>query len=230
MMTFSSVLFERLTDDALPLEERLEALVAIVQGDNLDALMALVPLFEECALPSELLACLALALGEWGSIIAVETLIKAFNRETLPLQLRCYVLQGLARTEAPEALECLVEALKHDNNDVFSTAAEQLKQFGVLAIDVLCDVLAAGAPDAQCVAIWQLGELKAPQALGVINRVMSNPDTHLDVLALCVWALGRIGEATPTVLHLLDWALKHAEPEVRVRAQSARRKLTQALN
>jgi hypothetical protein len=57
------------------------------------------------------------------------------------------------------------------------------------------------------------------------NALLFGTDTHRDAQALCVWAVGRIGQHTPQVAPFIQWALAHPEPEVKVRAMAAKRKL-----
>lgn len=217
----------QLKNKNLRIEERLEALANLIKSEEyLDTFYKLLPLFEatEETHPS-ILAGLALALGEWGSETAVDALIKQYQAETTSLDQQLFCLQGLARTQNDRALAVVIGALSSPNNQVFSTAAEQLKQFGVLAIPALCEVLETGEPDAQCVAVWHLGELKALPALEALLIYLKREDAHVDVSALCIWALGRIGEASVEVLEAVNVALQHPEPEVRVRAKAAKQKL-----
>jgi HEAT repeat protein len=217
----------QLKNKNLRIEDRLDALAKLVKSEEyLDNLYKLLPLFEatEETHPA-ISAGLALALGEWGSQTAVDALIKQYQAKSTSLEQQAFCLQGLARTQNEQALSVLISALSSPNNHLFSTAAEQLKQFGVLAIPALCAVLETGEPDAQCVAVWNLGELKALPALEALLQYLNREDAHVDVSALCVWALGRLGEASVAVLKALEKALQHPEPEVRVRAKAAKQKL-----
>ena len=222
----------QLKNKNLRVEERLEALANLIKSEEyLETFYKLLPLFEatEETHPS-ILAGLALALGEWGSEIAVEALIKQYQAETTSVEQQAFCLQGLARTQHEKALPVVLGALASSSNHLFSTAAEQLKQFGVIAIPALCEVLETGEPDAQCVAVWNLGELKAKPALGAILIYLNREDAHVDVSALCIWALGRLGEASIEVMEAVNKALLHAEPEVRVRAKAAKQKLIPNMN
>lgn len=210
----------------LRVEERLAALAQLIKSEEqLETLYQLIPIFEDTSLHPSMQAGLALALGEWASDTAVHVLIKQYQSETTPIEQQVFCLQGLARTQHAQALPVVLSALKSPSNQLFSTAAEQLKQFGVMAIPALCEVLQTGEPDAQCVAVWNLGELKAKPALSSILAYLNQAETHVDVAALCVWALGRLEEASTDVMTALEAALQHPEPEVRVRAKAAKQKL-----
>ena len=222
----------QLKNKNLRIQERLEALANLIKSETaLETFYQLLPLFEATdeTHPS-ILAGLALALGEWGSEAAVNALINQYQAASTSVDQQLFCLQGLARTQNEKALTVVIGALTSPNNQVFSTAAEQLKQFGVLAIPALCEVLETGDPDAQCVAVWQLGELKALPALEALLIYLKREDAHVDVSALCIWALGRLGEASVAVLEAVNHALQHSEPEVRVRAKAAKQKLMPHMN
>jgi HEAT repeat protein len=150
----NTVVLSLIANSTAPMPQRMDALLGLVTSNNLDELMGLLPLFTDPHLDEDMRHAIALALGEWASISAIEALLACANNPQTNPALLGYCLQGLARTKTPEALPCLIEALKHSDNNVFGTASEYLKYFGELAIDPLCDVLKTGETDAQCVAIW----------------------------------------------------------------------------
>jgi HEAT repeat protein len=145
--------------------------------------------------------------------------------------LRQYALEALVATQQPEVLPWLIEALADEDNAVFGAAAQGLGQFSTQAVPVLCELLSNpnAAPDARCVAAWQLGEVAGHEAVPVLVAQLraANPT---DVLALCLWALGEIGHHSPEVLAVLQWGKQQADPEIRLRAEAALKKVVRAFN
>jgi HEAT repeat protein len=148
-----------------------------------------------------------------------------------PLMRRC-AIQTLIDSQNPDLIAWLLPCLQHQDKNVFADAAQALGQFGYAALPYLGQLLADDTlpPDAQCVAAWQLGELKSFSALPMLIPVVSNPDRHTDVRALAVWALGQIGQASPEVLLALTACQQEAEPDIRLRAETALKKIRRNSN
>ena len=213
--------FDTLSNPDAPLHLRMNALVQIVQGNSVDALMALLPLFKaEAGMALELRQALAIAFGEWASESATEALLSCYNTETEPKALRLVALEALGKTQHTKALDCLMKALQHEDDDVFGTAA---------AVPELILMLEEGKDDIQCIAAWHLGKLKNQLAIDPLVKVLDSHETA-DVLALCAWALGQIGEARQDVLEALQAKQEHPSEEVAQRAKDALIKVRRNLN
>jgi HEAT repeat protein len=222
--------YDAFVNETLVTEKRIQALISILKGNSVDALMALLPLFEAQANQQlDIRQALALAFGEWGSESATEALLACYNDESEPKALRLVALQALAKTQHTKALDCLLKALQHDDNDYFGTAADALEHFAHDILPELCVVLENGKPDAQCVAAWHLGKLANNRAIDSLITVAKTP-AHEDVLALCAWALGEIGEARVGVLEVLKQLMHHPVLTVATRAQDAYTKVSRNLN
>jgi HEAT repeat protein len=223
--------YDTLIDEQQPVETRMQALLAILKGNSVDALMALLPLFKkQQGIRLDIRQALAVAFGEWGSESATEALLACYADESEPRSLRLVALQALAKTQHAKALDCILSALHHEDNDFFGTAADALEHFAHDIMPELCVVLRQGKTDAQCVAAWHLGKLANNRALDALVDVASQPGTHEDVLALCAWALGEIGEARPGVLMVLKSLSTHEQEAVAQRARNAHIKVSRNLN
>jgi HEAT repeat protein len=222
--------FDTLSNVDAPLHFRMNALLQIVQGNSVDALMALLPLFAASSeMGLEVRQALAIAFGEWASESATEALLACYDNEAEPKALRLVALEALGKTQHTKALDCLMKALLHEDNDFFGTAADALEHFGQDAIPELILMLQQGKDDIQCIAAWHLGKLKNHMAIAPLVTILDSHETP-DVLALCAWALGQIGEARREVLQALQAKQDHPTEEVAQRAKDALIKVRRNLN
>ncbi|MFM7390203.1 MAG: HEAT repeat domain-containing protein [Vampirovibrionales bacterium] len=229
-------LIQTFEDTTLPMSERVQALNTLLKTERVDVLYMLKQAFDDTATPNEQRCMLALALGQWGSDAAVDSLnavfverleSDSFTREEKALLLAC--VEGLAHTKHPIAQDAVFRCLNHPDNDVFSVASENIRQFGVEAIPELCLVLMQGPSDARCVAAWQLGELKAKNALAPLMESLNDTNDE-NLQALCLWALGRIGEGTHEVLMAVKAKGQSINPTVSQRAKEVFIKLSSLNN
>jgi HEAT repeat protein len=231
------VLIQTFEDATLPMKQRVDALNTLLKTERIDVLYMLKQAFDDAATANEQRAMLALALGQWASDAAVDSLTAVFTQifenppltaDTKPLLLAC--IEGLGHTKHPIAQDAVFRCLNHSDNDVFSVASETIKYFGTEAIPELCLVLMQGPSDARCVAAWQLGELKAKNALAPLLESLNTSDDE-NLQALCVWALGRVGEGTQEVLAALKaHANRTSNPTVSQRAAEVYLKLSSLNN
>ena len=222
--------YETLVNAHEPIERRMQALLYILQGNSVDALMALLPLFEKSGnMELEVRQAIAIAFGEWGSESSTEALLSCVDDASEEKSLRLVALQSLAKTQHAKALDRLMLALQDEDNDFFATAADALEHFGQSALPELCLMLQQGKTDVQCIAAWHLGKLKTSQGIPhLLNALKTH--AHTDVLALCAWALGEIGEARQEVLQVLKEKISHPDAEVAQRAKDAYKKVSRNLN
>jgi HEAT repeat protein len=158
--------YETLVNSGESIETRMHALLQILQGNSVDALMALLPLFEKSSnLELEVRQAIAIALGEWGSESSTEALLACVDDATEEKSLRLVAFQSLAKTQHAKALARLMLALQDEDNDFFATAADSLEHFGQSVVPELCLMLQQGKTDVQCIAAWHLGKLKNNQAI-----------------------------------------------------------------
>jgi HEAT repeat protein len=223
------------------LEEAVQILKEKNQSSSvrLDALLAIVehfenpyfPLFEEILSDTEddpdVRSAVALALGKIAGDKPVH-ILEGVSHDTNPT-VRHYVMQALGMTHQPAAAPILIQALKDQNNNVFAAASEALGELGDAAIPHLIDLLSSGATDAQCIAAWQLGELGSSQSVpALVETIRRRAD--VPVIALCIWALGEIGMGSQEVLDILTEARREEEPDVRLRAETAIKKIVRHVN
>jgi HEAT repeat protein len=213
-----------------PMDARMKALFQMMTGNSVDALMALLPLFEaDSGLALEVREAIAVVLGEWASESATDALLRCYENEAEAKSLRVVALEALGKTQHAKALDCLMKALQQEDNDFFGTAAEALKHFGADALPELCLMLKDGQADVQCIAAWHLGKLKNTMAIPHLVQALQ-VDSPVDVLALCAWALGQIGEARSEVLTVLQAHCHHPVADIAQRAQDALVKVRRNLN
>lgn len=225
----------------MTIEEALEILKEKTQASNtrLEALLLIVeqfdpkyfPLFEEILKdPDEdpdVRSSIALALGKLSGDHPFE-ILKSYTQDADKM-VRNYVVQALGMTHLEAALPLVLEALKDKDNTVFASASEAIAQFGDMATPYLIELLSSGGEDARCVAAWQLGELKASEAVHPLVETIRS-DKSVSVLALCIWALGEIGFGSDEVFEILSEAKKEPEPDVRLRAEIAMKKIARHRN
>ncbi len=140
-----------------------------------------------------------------------------------------YVIQALGMLGTSDAAPTLINALKDKSNIVFASAAEALGRLGEPVGPYLTDLVVTGADDARCVAAWQLGEIRYRGAVNTLASVVKE-DENIEVKALAIWALGQIGVGTPEVMSVLNWAKEQADPDIRLRAEPAIKKIVRHSN
>lgn len=219
----ATVLNTSLSDQA-----RMDALLEAYQSDQPIAVDVLASLLENASESTDLRGAAALVLGKLASQPAMAVLLQ--QRHHPDEQVRLYVIQALTLSGRAElAAPALVDALSDSSNKVFASAAEGLGQLGRNVEPLLCDVLATGAEDARCVAAWQLGELRSQSAIPqLVQQARHNPNP--DIQALCIWALGEIGQHHQAVMDMLKWARRQQAPEIRLRAETALKKIVRHVN
>lgn len=202
--------------------QRLEALLQIVEHFVPEYFPVFAAILSDSQEDLDVRSAIALCLGKIGGDEAFKILKSAASDPNASV--RDYVMQALGRTQHPDAAELLVAALKDKDNDVFASASEALGDLGDPAIPHLITVLTTGEEDARCVAAWQLGELGARPALPALIQTIQS-ETRVPVIALCIWALGEIGYGTPEVHQVLAQAKQNPEPDIRLRAETALKKV-----
>lgn len=189
------------------------------------------PLFQEILLdPDEdpdVRSGVALALGKISGELPFE-ILKSVSRDQNPT-VRNYVIRALGMTHLEAAAPILIQALADPNNTVFATASEALGELGHQALPYLVELLSSGAEDARCVAAWQLGELGSAKAVPALVETLRQ-ETHVPVIALCIWALGEIGMGSAEVIEILTQAKHKPEPDVYLRAENAMKKIARHCN
>lgn len=217
-----------LLDKSRPEEERLQALLALAQSNLVPTCIdALVELLHDENEKVDLRCSVALVLGRTGGATAIDALI-TLARHAQP-QIRNYVAQALGDTNDINVAPTLVESLEDEDNHVFASAAEALGKLGPHVVPVLCEVLDTGADDARCVAAWQLGELRDIRGVDTLLKQARHNDNQ-DIQALCLWALGEVGQHRPDVLEVVGWAQQQDAPEIRLRADVAIKKIVRHVN
>lgn len=217
-------------DDALALlkqknlegSQRLAALLQIVEHFTPEYFPIFASILADAQEDLDVRGAIALSLGKIGGDQAFEILKNSAKDPNASI--RDYVMQALGRTQHPDAVLLLVEALKDKDNDVFASASEALGDLGDPAIPHLIKVLTTGEEDARCVAAWQLGELGARPAIPTLIHTIET-ETRVPVIALCIWALGEIGYGTKEVHTVLAQAKQNPEPDIRLRAETALKKV-----
>lgn len=206
---------------------RLDALLFIVEKFETEYF----PLFEEILKDTEdhpdIRSGVALALGKISGEKPFE-ILKPHSKD-MNTSVRNYVIQALGMTHQEAAAPILIDALQDTSNTVFASASEALGELGYKALPYLIDLLSSGADDARCVAAWQLGELQSPQAVPALVETIRR-EKIVSVIALCIWALGEIGMGSEEVFDILAQAKKQAEPDVRLRAETALKKIVRHSN
>lgn len=222
-------------DDAIHILKEKSA----TSADRLNALLLIVhkfeneyvPLFEEILQdPTEdpdIRSAVALSLGKIAGERPFQ-ILKSHRHDADPV-VRNYVVQALGMTHYEAAVPLLIDALRDKNNTIFASASQALGDMGDVAEPYLIELLSSGADDARCVAAWQLGELQSAHSVpALINTIRR--DQSVSVIALCIWALGEIGMDSEEVLQILSEARKEAEPDVRLRAETAMKKIVRQNN
>lgn len=206
---------------------RLNALLLIVKKFETEYF----PLFEEILRDPEedpdIRSSVALSLGKISGKQPFN-ILKSCYQDSNPT-VRNYVIQALGMTHQEEAAPLLIEALTDQNNAVFASATNALGELGDKAQPYLMDLLFSGAEDARCVAAWQLGELGSDLSVPALVEAIRQ-EKNVSVIALCIWALGEIGMGSDEVLQILSEAKQEPEPDVRLRAETAIKKIVRHSN
>ena len=215
------------SDEPEATQTRLDALLLIIQYFSQE----LFPMLEERLADSSenpsVRSAIALSLGKIAGENAFQ-ILERFAQDTDPV-VRSYVLQALGMTRQESALPVLIEALKDSDNRVFASASEAIGYFGRKALPYLHDLLKTGQDDARCIAAWNLGELADRRStLNLLDALKT--DQSEEVQALAIWALGQIGEYTEELLLTLSKASKNENPEIRLRAEVALKRIARHIN
>lgn len=201
---------------------RLDAILYIVDNFEQDCL----PIFEDILSDDtehpDVRSAVALSLGKIGGDHSMEVLTRFVSIDDITV--RNYIVQALGMLGREEAAPILINALKDKNNTIFASAAEALGKLGKPVVPYLIDLLQQGADDARCVAAWQLGELRYTDAVPALLSVIRE-NSNIEISALAIWALGEIGFGPKDVMETLNWAKAQAEPDIRLRAELAIKKI-----
>jgi HEAT repeat protein len=201
---------------------------------RLDAILYIVDKFEDDCLPifedilrddsedPDVRSAVALAIGKIGGERSLGLLLDHAKSDDVTV--RNYVIQALGMLEREETVPALIDALKDTNNTIFASAADSLGRVGKPAVPYLIDLLQKGADDARCVAAWKLGELRYTDAVPALVEVIQKNE-NVEISALAIWALGEIGFSTQDVMDVLSWAKEEEEPDIRLRAEVAVKKI-----
>lgn len=224
-----------LENTAAPLDERIEALVLLIEQFEAPYFARFYALAENPQESTDVRGALMLALAKMAHESDVDALRENVLILLLPViqgeasPLRPLAIEALGRLHLPEALATLVNALNDPDGEVFSAAAEALGQMGHMAQEALLNVLTQGADDARCVAAWKLGELGHAAAVPALAHAVQH-DPSEDVVALAIWALGEIGTTQQGAIEALEWARAQASPALNERAKLALKKVARHLN
>jgi HEAT repeat protein len=228
-------------DRQQPINLRMDALHLMIEQFHPEYVAQLGQLIADTSEPADIRSAAALALAKAGQRQrpasrpgSMATRQQVFDILSARVHdpdktLRNYVVQALGILAMEEAAPLLIEALKDPNNTVFASAAEALGKLGRPVVPHLVTLLHEGADDARCVAAWQLGEIGESSATSALVQGIQN-DKNQDVVALAIWALGQIGEGPADVMDVLRWARNQAEPEIRLRAEMALKKIVRHQN
>lgn len=208
-------------------EERLQALLEIIDAYQQDYLPVFQAILNDPNEDPEVRSAVALSLGKISGRNAFE-ILQNHCQDPDPV-VRNYVLQALGMTNEEAAAPLLIKALKDNNNTIFATASEALGDLGRKALPYLIGLLKDDAVDARCVAAWRLGELQDSVAVSALVQAVKE-DAEVSVIALCIWALGEIGLGSQEVLEILAEAKQKPEPDVRLRAETAWTKIVRNSN
>lgn len=218
---------EQILDTGLPVNERLQALLQLAQVGAAAYIEPLTSILNDEQENLDLRCSVALVLGKTAHEDAVAALAQQARHPDA--RLRNYCVQGLGLSQHMQAAPVMLESLLDSNNAVFASAAQGLGHFGNAVVPLLCELLANGPDDARCVAAWQLGELQDRRAIPTLLE-QGRHNSNTDIQALCLWALGEIGVHSKEIMALLQWAIQVSEPEVRLRAETALKKIVRHVN
>lgn len=220
-----------LLDRSLETEVRLQVLLQLAEDFDPAWLTPLDALAHDTSETPEIRSAVALVLGKLadrGYDEATFGILATLVAEP-DATVRNYVMQALGMTHTEAAAPLLIEALKDPNNTIFASASTALGELGEKALPYLVELLSTGAEDARAIAAWQLGELGSEKAIPGLVSAMRR-EKSVSVLALCIWALGEIGFGSDEVIDLLTKARQEEEPEVRLRAETALKKIVRFRN
>ncbi len=208
-------------------DARLQALLLIVEQFE----SKYFPLFEEILQDEDdnpdIRSGVALALGKIAGNKPFEILKQHCRDKNATV--RNYVVCALGMTHEEAAAPLLIQALKDKDNTIFASASEALGELGRKAEPYLIDLLSNGEDDARCIAAWQLGELGSSHSVPALVDAIRR-ESNVSVIALCIWALGEIGLGSDDVFEILAKARQEAEPDVRLRAETAIKKIVRFCN
>lgn len=216
-----------------PAKSRMDALFFLAQAYEPQYFEVFLGLLNDPDENHELRSAIAITFGKLGQfntaeqnpfLIALLQIIKDDD-----VRVKNYAAQGLGVIGREEAIPPLISLLKADDNTLFSSAAEAIGKIGEPATPYLLELLESGADDAQCVAAWKLGEIKSKEAISpIIDRI--KVIKNMEVMALCIWALGEIGHYTDEVVNVLRIATSSQYPDIADRAKAALQKVVGQVN
>lgn len=216
-----------LKEKSQPSERRLEAIISLLSNLDESVRLAFQEILADPEEHREVRSAVALAITRFEKDWAAQVLMRHVSDPDSSV--RNYVIQALGALERLEVVPFLVQALKDPNDEVFASAAEALGRIGKPVVPELIKILQESSDDARCVAAWQLGEIRDRRAIEpLVEIVRAYPND--DVKALSIWALGEIGEGPQSVMEALFWAKAQQEPEVRLRAELAIKKIVRHTN
>lgn len=212
-----------------PLASRLNAILYMVENFKTDCLPLLEEILHDPKEEADLRSAAALALGKLGGDRALE-LLKQMALQSEDDTLKNYSVQALGILGREESVPILLDALKHQDNTIFYSAAEALGRIGKPAVPHLIQLLTHGpAEDARCIAAWQLGSLKYGEAVPTLIQIIRT-EQNAELVALSIWALGEIGLGPSEVVDTLNWARLQEDPTINKRAAMALKKIARHVN
>lgn len=215
------------SDDVEQTELRLDALLFIVQSFSADCFPVLEARLADDNEHPSVRSAVALSLGKVSGEEAF-TILEKFADDPDPV-VKSYVIQALGMTRLDAAIPLVIAALTDSDNRVFGSASEAIGYFGRKALPQLHSLLQEGKDDARCIAAWNLGELAERASAPVLLQSLK-ADASEEVQALAIWALGQIGEYSEELLQVLCEASKNANPEIRLRAEVALKRIARHIN
>lgn len=129
-------------------------------------------------------------LASEKSLDPVNTLFGALGDESW--RVRRVAVDGLARTGSPEAVACLLRALReeHMNIGVLNSALQTLSLMDLDTVSPLCDFLQDPDADLRIYAALALGEMHDPRAVPALIAALQDP--NLNVRYHAIEALGKL--------------------------------------
>jgi HEAT repeat protein len=222
-------------------EDRMAALLAIVEHYSPDDYNRLVKVLTDTNEDKQLRSSVAIAFGKLINNYTVQSLLQEREGDIIALLsdlsktdeeplIRAYCVTALGMTGKNEAIKPVIAALSDEDLKVFHNAAEALPKFNRAIIPHLIEQLNDGENDAKCVAAWKLGEMGYAEGIEPLLKTVAAKGIDEEVLALAIWALGEIGYRKPEVVEALQQAITHPLPQIHERAQLALKKVARNAN
>lgn len=215
--------------DSYPTDSKINALLYMVEKYEPGlCLPAFIDILNDDSHSPDLRNAAALALGRVGGKTGLDELLSLLEGEDKALRL--FAIQGLGFTQDAKSIPVLIAALNDEDNTIFQAAAESLGKLGQLAITPLISLLSsAHSEDIRCIAAWQLGVLKAKEALPPLLTIIQTADNE-DLIALAIWASGEIGVSESGINQALREAKQSESPAISERAALAIKKIARHNN